>query len=284
MTAEQKSGHCPNPFECRHEGQHQHQGNCCSNDLPADTAVAPTRAKEPTVVLSNVSFSYDQQVVLQNVNLKIVPRDISYIVGPNGGGKSTLLKLILGMLSPDSGTISVLGDAPANSRHRIGYVPQQANLDTSFPISVEEIILSSRASRHLFSGYNADDKKVARKCLTDVKLENFAARPFAALSGGERQRVLIARALCAQPEILLLDEPMAHIDYATSDEVHHLLHRLATEMHVILVSHQMDMVCSSARSAICVNRSVQIHPTSILGDGLSRVEHDRDCTGEEHDV
>ncbi len=280
MTAEHKSPHCPTPSACQNECQHK--SNCCPSHRPDAAPVPPAFGKEPTVVLSNVSFSYDQQPVLQNVNLKIVPRDISYIVGPNGGGKSTLLKLILGILSPDTGTISVLGAAPASSLHRIGYVPQQANLDTSFPISVEEIVLSSRASRHLFSGYNRSDRQVALQALADVNLAGFAARPISALSGGERQRVLIARALCSQPEILLLDEPMAHVDYETSEDIHHLLHRLATAMHVILVSHQMDMVCSSARSAICVNRNVQIHPTSILSDGLSRVEHDRDCTGEEH--
>ena len=231
----------------------------------------------PVIAFRNVSFAYEARPVLVDVNLEIRPTDIAYIVGPNGGGKSTLLKLALGLISPTKGQVEVYGQDPRHIQHRIGYVPQHARFDPDFPVNVEDVVLMSRAGRRWFGHYGAEDRDAAIVALADVGLKDFQTRSFSGLSGGERQRVLIARALCGGPELLMLDEPMAHVDYRTSQDIHHLLHRLAERMHVILVSHHLEMVCSAARTVICVDRQVVIHPTSEVCGNMSMVHHDQTC-------
>ncbi len=230
----------------------------------------------PAVVsFEGVHYSYDEQPVLTDVNLEIKPDDLVYIVGPNGGGKSTLLKLILGLIHPLRGTVRVFGRAPAEVLDRLGYVPQHATFDSQFPVSVGDVVLMGRAGRRLAGPYRADDHEAAERALSDVGLKGFAPRSFSDLSGGERQRVLIARAVASAPELLLLDEPMAHVDYQTSLDIHELLHELESRMHVILVSHHMEMVCGAAKTVITVNRSVEVLPTSQVCANLALIGHDR---------
>jgi zinc transport system ATP-binding protein len=236
-----------------------------------------TAASELPAVVSfkGAHFSYDDRPVLTDVNLEIRPEDLVYIVGPNGGGKSTLLKLILGLIRPDRGEVRVFGRPPAEVLDRLGYVPQHATFDLQFPVSVGDVVLMGRAGRRLAGPYRADDREAAKRALADVGLDDFAPRSFSGLSGGERQRVLIARAVASAPELLLLDEPMAHVDYQTSRDIHELLHELESRMHVILVSHHMEMVCGAAKTVITVNRSVEVLPTSEVCANLALIGHDR---------
>ncbi len=229
----------------------------------------------PVIAFSGVDFAYESRPVLSDVNLEIRPEDLVYIVGPNGGGKSTMLKLMLGMLRPTRGQIRVFGHPPDEVLSRLGYVPQHATFDASFPATVMDVVLMGRAGRHALGFFGAADRAEAAKALLDVGLKHFGKRSFSGLSGGERQRVLIARALASEPELLLLDEPMAHVDYETSRDIHHLLHEVNERMHVVLVSHHMEMVCGAAKTVITVNRNVEELPTSDVCANLALIGHER---------
>jgi zinc transport system ATP-binding protein len=222
-----------------------------------------------------VHFAYEDRPVLVDVNLEIRPEDLVYIVGPNGGGKSTLLKLMLGLVRPDRGEVRVFGRPPRSVLDRVGYVPQHATFDLQFPASVGDVTLMGRAGRRAAGPYRAEDRAAATRALADVGLAGFEKRPFSGLSGGERQRVLIARALASDPELLLLDEPMAHVDYETSRDIHELLHRVNERMHVVLVSHHMEMVCGAAKTVITVNRTVRVLPVAEVCANLALVGHER---------
>ncbi len=231
-------------------------------------------APDPSLAISarNVSFGYGGPPVLEDATFVVEQGDFVSIVGPNGGGKTTLLRLILGLLQPDQGELLVNGCPPARARPVIGYMPQQANLDTSFPMSVLDIVLMGRlapgmAPRPFFS---RTDRDVATETLRTLGLEAERHRSLAELSGGQRQRVLIARALACRPEILLLDEPTAHLDLHLEDEFLEILKTLNKHMTVVMVSHDLGFVASCVNRCICVNRHVHLHPTSALHDDLIR--------------
>ena len=156
---------------------------------------------EPVISLQNVSFAYEQDAVLQNVNLELFPKEFVSIVGPNGGGKTTLFKLILGLLQPNQGDIKVFGETPARASHRIGYVPQHIQYDTLFPISVQDVVLMGRMRGQKSNRPSKEDKEAANGAIHEMTLEKHTHALFSSLSGGQRQRVLIARALCSHPDI-----------------------------------------------------------------------------------
>lgn len=214
------------------------------------------------------------------------------VVGPNGGGKSTLVKLVLGLLTPQSGTIRVLGESPSESRAAIGYVPQSLQFDPRFPITVLDVVLMGRLGSGLRLGpFGRRDKEVADKALQRVDLNGLSRRRFSKLSGGQRQRALIARALVDEPRLLLLDEPTANVDQTFETQFQRTLRELAAEMPIVLVSHDLGFVSSWVEHVLCVNRNVHIHPTtSISGKTLHEifdhevvaVRHDQDCPPGEH--
>jgi zinc transport system ATP-binding protein len=235
---------------------------------------------EPAVQFENVSFAYQAAPVLVDVNLAIRPGETVCVVGPNGGGKTTLVKLILGLLRPDAGEVRVFGRPPVRARRRVGYMPQYVRHDPQFPVTVMDIVLMGRLGRPGLAGwfgwYGRADRGAARKALARVGMEGFTRRPFAALSGGERQRVLIARALCTEPELLLLDEPTANVDTLVETRLVEILRELASDMAIIMVSHDLGVVSSFARRVVCVNRRVVVHPTSeITGELIQDLyQHD----------
>jgi zinc transport system ATP-binding protein len=206
--------------------------------------------------------------VLEDVNLVVGGRQTVCVVGPNGGGKTTLMRLILGLLTPDRGELRVFGQPPQRVRRRIGYMPQHVRHDSQFPVTVMDIVLMGRLGqpgmRGLLGWYGRGDRRAARDALEQVHLEDVARRPFARLSGGQRQRVLIARALCCEPELLLLDEPTANVDSLVEARLFEVLQELNRRMTVVVVSHDMGFVSSLVESVICVNRQVVVHPTSQL--------------------
>ncbi|MGD0384079.1 MAG: ATP-binding cassette domain-containing protein, partial [Thermoguttaceae bacterium] len=171
---------------------------------------------EPVVSLRDVSFSYGHAPVLEDVSFDVGPLESMCIVGPNGGGKTTLVKLILGLLTPQAGDIRVFGRTPWQTRSNIGYMPQHVLHDPQFPVTVMDIVLMGRLGRRGFGGFfgwhDRDDRQAALESLEQVDMADFTHRPFASLSGGQRQRALVARALCSRPELLLLDEPTSNVD------------------------------------------------------------------------
>jgi zinc transport system ATP-binding protein len=207
------------------------------------------------------------------------------MVGPNGGGKTTLLKLILGLLKPDRGSVRVLSQKPERARRRIGYMPQHAHVDPQFPVTVMDVVLMGRLGRgRLVGPFRGDDRERARAALAETETAHLHDRGFSALSGGQRQRVLISRALACDPDLLLLDEPTASLDPSIQDELYELLHRLNERMTVVLVSHDVSVVSRHCDKILCVNRRVDEHPASEIEgalatlfpstSGVSLVRHD----------
>jgi zinc transport system ATP-binding protein len=243
------------------------------------------------IELQGVDFSYGNAQILQNVSFNIDALDSVCIVGPNGGGKTTLVKLILGLLHPDRGSIRVFGRKPEEQSRRIGYVPQYVQYDAGFPIPVHDVVAMGRLG-HSFTGrYSKKDKQKITSALEAVQLEHLADHSFAALSGGQRQRVLIARALAAGGDILILDEPTANIDHESEQLFFELLGRLNKQMTILMVTHEVGFASTFFKRIICVNRQVFIHPTSELtgeliqnmyGGDLQMIRHDHRCSAEGH--
>lgn len=219
--------------------------------------------KNPTISLKNVFFSYDKTVVLEGVNLTLYEGDFVAIFGPNGGGKTTLLKLLTGFLKPQTGQISVLGQTPEEARTQIGYVPQTTRLDKQFPITVEEIVQMGCLSKASFWGtLSKEQKKDALQALEKVGLLEIKDRAFGTLSGGQAQRVLIARALVSQPKILLLDEPTASVDPQAEEEILSILDSLKGKMTILMVTHDLQTILHRTESLVCVHRHVHLFSPS----------------------
>jgi len=220
---------------------------------------------QPAIVLNQVSFAYDGPPVLVGVDLTVPERDFVCVIGPNGGGKTTLLKLMLGLIKPRTGRLQVLGRTPEEARRRIGYMPQHAQLDPKFPVSAMDVVLMGRLGKRAALGpYRRADKAVAMRVLGEVGLADVAGRAFSSLSGGQRQRVLLARALACEPELLLLDEPTANLDPAVQDDLYVLLRDLNRRLTVVMVSHDMGFVSLFFKTVVCVHRTVHTHPSSEL--------------------
>jgi len=213
--------------------------------------------------ITSLSFAYEKQLILENINLTIQEKDFLAIIGPNGGGKSTLLKLILGINPYTQGKIQVLGKNPKQSLRHIGYVPQNTNINTDFPIKVIEIVLMGHVEgkRPLF-GYGKHEILCAMGALEQVGMSHFAHRKIGALSGGQRQRVMIARALCAHPQILILDEPTSSIDITGQRDIYELLKVLNEHISIIVVSHDISVILEYANKAAHVNKTLSFHDIS----------------------
>ncbi len=260
--------------------------------MPEQTSVDNTSDSRRVVIeMEHVSFAYDATVVLEEVDLKVLEREFIAIIGPNGGGKTTLLRLILGLLVPDTGTIRVFDRPPARAASRLGYVPQHMQFDRDFPVSVLDVVLMSLAARAGLGPFRRRHVRAAEEALATVEMLAHRDRHFAGLSGGQRQRVLIARALAAKPEMLLFDEPTANVDTTAGEKLYQILARLNRKMTILVVSHDIGFVHQYITSVVCVNRRVRIHPTSALngrsitelyGEDMSLIRHDHRCSEEGH--
>ena len=238
----------------------------------------------PAIELDRVSFAYDSATVLEDATFALDARDFVSIVGPNGGGKTTLLKLVLGLLHPTAGRVRVFGTTPREARPRIGYLPQHATLDPLFPVSVLDVVLMGRLTRgNPIGPFRRGDRGKALAALAEVSMADLRARPFAALSGGQRQRVLIARALASEPDLLLLDEPTASLDVAVEGEFYEMLRRLNERLGVVLVSHDLGFVSHYVRRVVCVKRKVAVHPTSEVTGEMIREVYGMDVRMVRHD-
>ncbi len=231
-------------------------------------------AADPIVEIDGVSFRFGSGPrVLEDVSLAVDRGDFASVIGPNGGGKTTLVKLIVGLLKPTSGSLRVFGTTPEKARTRIGYMPQHAMMDPQFPVRVLDVVLMGRLTvRPTLLGYSRADRRAAAAALAQVGLGDLGARPFSALSGGQRQRVLLARALVTGPELLLLDEPASGLDQKVEQDFFDLLRELNRRLTIILVSHDLGFVSGFVRTVICVHRQVDVHPTSELdGSAISAI-------------
>jgi zinc transport system ATP-binding protein len=212
------------------------------------------------VRLEDVWIYYDATPVLEGVNLSIKPDDFLGIIGPNGGGKTTLLKAILGLLKPERGRVVVLGNPPEMMRRFMGYVPQYSLFDRDFPISVWEVVLMGRsAQRRMFRQYTKEDENLAIRVLKEVGMVDLKDRQIGKLSGGEQQRIFVARALVTEPKILLLDEPTASVDTPMQAGFYELLETLKQRMAIVLVSHDIGAVSSYVDKIACLNRRLFYH-------------------------
>lgn len=249
-----------------------------------------TDASSVSIEFRGVDFSYGNLPVLKGIDLSIEASSTVCIVGPNGGGKSTLLKLIMGLLEPDRGKVRVLGASPRQARTRIGYMPQTIDFDPLFPIVVEQIIRMGCLRGRGVQFFRAEDRERTFKVLKEMDLEAVARKSFGDLSGGLKQRVLIARALVAEPQILLLDEPTAMVDAHIEARLLEHLKELHSTMTIVLVSHDTHFVHALVDEVVCVNREVAIHPLSkerdmraeaLYGESVRAVDHST-CLEREH--
>jgi zinc transport system ATP-binding protein len=252
-------------------------------------ANALTEKPQPAIEFCGLDFAYDRDLVLENASVAIPSRDFVAIVGPNGGGKTTMLKLLLGLLKPNRGTIRLLGKSPEQSRTSVGYTPQYIQMDMQFPISVFDVVLMGRmrSGRRFHWRYSQADKQAAKNALEIMRLSDKMKSPFRSLSGGQRQRALIARALCGEPKILMLDEPTNNIDSQAEEILYNILRELNKRLTILLVSHDLGIVSNIVKSVVCVNRTVAVHPTSELngvmirelyGSDVRFVRHDHRCS------
>ncbi len=247
----------------------------------AASAVQTTAAR--VVDLEGVSFAYDGVSVLDDVTFAVREGELVSMIGPNGGGKTTILKLVLGLLKPDSGQVRVFGAEPSHGRRRIGYMPQYTQLDPKFPATVMDVVLMGRLERRWGGPYSRSDRDAALEALEHVGLADQAKRLLFKLSGGQRQRVLIARALASEPDLLLMDEPTANVDVMVETRLVEILGRIRHGMTIMMVSHDLGFVSNIVDRVLCVSRCVRMHPVGEINADLIREMYGADFCMVRHD-
>ena len=228
----------------------------------------------------NLHFSYNGQPVISGVNLKVKSGDFLAMIGPNGGGKTTLLKLMLGLLKADSGSIRIFGKPPKEVSHRIGYVPQNIHINQNFPMSPLDVVLMGKLKPgREWSRHAKEDRMEALQALERLGVGKYSNHRIGELSIGQKQRVFIARALVTDPDILFLDEPTASIDTKGQNEFYAILKELNQKITIIVVSHDLMVISRYVKSVACVNQSLHYHGHAELTGEM--IEMMYDCKIEE---
>jgi len=222
----------------------------------------------PVIDVNNVSFSYNGNRILTDVSFAVNEKQFFALIGPNGGGKTTLIKLMLGILKPEVGKIRVLGQTPRQAAHRIGYVPQDVSINKDFPITVMDVVLMGRLQFHRWAKLSKKDKKAAQSALDSLDMLRYRDRKMNSLSGGQRERVFIARALATDPDILCLDEPTANIDSQGRTDLYTLLKDLNKTKTIVMVSHDTMVLSSYVTSVACVNQNVHYHDDAEITEDM----------------
>ncbi len=220
--------------------------------------------------VKNLYVNYSGITVLENICFSIQEKEFVGIIGPNGGGKTTLLKAILGLIDVASGEIRIFGDASSRSKAFVGYVPQHTDLDRTFPISVSEAVLTGmlKGRFHPFFKYSHEQKQKAEQLLEKVGILQLAKKQISELSGGEFQRMLIARALACDPKILFLDEPTSNVDPASREQLYELFCELNKAITIVLVTHDLMAISSNIGSIACLNKTLVYHGEPSLTDDI----------------
>lgn len=213
--------------------------------------------------IKNLSAGYENQVVLENVSLDIFSNDFIGVIGPNGGGKTTLIKTILGLIKPISGELNLL-----INKKNIGYLPQVNQIDKRFPITVFDVVRSGKADTALFSSFhkNRQEKEKAEALLQEMGISNLRNKSIGELSGGQMQRVFLCRALMNEPELLVLDEPSTYVDNNFEGELYLKLKELSDRMAILLISHDVGTISFFVKTIACVNRNLHHHPSNIISE------------------
>jgi len=235
------------------------------------------------VDLKNISFSYQYHKVLEDVSLQLRKGDFAALIGPNGGGKTTLIKIILGLLKPNSGTAKIFGQEGDKNQNNIAYVPQFANFRRDFPITVNETVLHGcLGNSRLWGMFSAQERKNAEQAMQETYTWEYRNNPISDLSGGQLQRVLVARALAGQPQLLLLDEPTANIDERSEKDIFDLFRDLNKRMTIMVISHDIAFVSEYVNAVFCLNKTLLNHDAKpvdnstiqqLYGEHISEVHH-----------
>ncbi|MCH7504632.1 ABC transporter ATP-binding protein, partial [PVC group bacterium] len=221
------------------------------------------------IEVKNLSFAYDANVILENISFSIREKDFLAIIGPNGGGKTTLLKILLGLLSPTQGLVRIFGSAPNRAKRSCGYVGQNPNINLDFPISVQDVVKMGRLGHKMFFGRSSKkDQTVVQKALEAMEVRHLAQKRMGNLSMGQRQRVFIARALATEPRILILDEPTTSIDTEGQTRLYELLKKLNQRITIIIVSHDVSVVSHYVTCVACVNRNLFFHNSPEISEDI----------------
>lgn len=217
------------------------------------------------IEIVNLSFAYDKEPVLEDISLTVHQKDFLVLIGPNGGGKSTLVKLILGINHIQKGSIKVFNQNIHKNLSHIGYVPQNTNVNLNFPIkAIEVVMMGHHSNKPSIFGYKKEEIAHAMYVLKQVGMEDYAHKKIGSLSGGQRQRVMIARALCSNPKILLLDEPTSSIDADGQKQIYELLKELNKKITVIVISHDLSVILGYANKVAHINKKVAFHDLSSM--------------------
>lgn len=214
------------------------------------------------IELKNICAKYDEKAILENINLEVFDNDFIGVVGPNGGGKTTLLRVILGLLKPQKGEIIIKN---VENKSFFGYLPQYNNFDSSFPITIREVILSGLMSeKKLYKRYTIKDKEKANKLIELTGLSEFKNSNIGDISGGQMQRALLCRAIISSPKVLILDEPITYVDSNFENELYQILDDLNKKMAIIMVSHDLGMISSHVKSIACINKELHYHDSNMI--------------------
>jgi len=215
----------------------------------------------PLIEIRHLTVGYDENIILTDVSLTIHQSDFIGVIGPNGGGKTTLLKAILGLLPPHKGEVIFHDCMTEGNHHRIGYLPQINNIDRKFPISVAEVVKSGLMSRkRIIKNYEAKDLEFAGQLMNQMGIYEIRNKAIGELSGGQIQRALLCRALVNRPKLLVLDEPNTYVDNRFEKELYEKLRKLNEEIAILLVSHDLGTISTYVKSIACVNHSLHYHP------------------------
>lgn len=220
----------------------------------------------PIIELKSVTAGYEGEIILKNVNLTINDNDFIGVIGPNGGGKTTLVRVIIGLLKPISGEVILhYQNIGTDTRKSIGYLPQINKTDNKFPISVIDVVLSGLADRkNIFRGFDKPEKKKAHQILGNMGIDQLSKKNIGELSGGQMQRVFLARAIISEPKLLILDEPNTFVDNKFESDLYKTLKYLNQKMAIMMVSHDVGTITYYVKTIACVNREVHYHPSNNI--------------------
>lgn len=240
---------------------------------------------EKIIEIKDLCFSYQSEMILENIHLDVYKNDFLAIIGPNGGGKTTLLKIMLGLLKANKGEVLVFSKKPSHQdlKNKVAYVPQFGDYAKDFPISVEKVVLQGLlTSKDFLPFFSKQDKAKAFELLEKMEIEKYKKEPFSSLSGGQKQRVLIARALISEPELLILDEPTASVDPRMGKDIYELLKALSESISIVVVSHDVAFVSSYVNKIACLNKRLVLNDKdhvckeasfNLYGHSVSQMEH-----------